>query len=94
MILYVYITIVSGRNKYLKINESRQMRLASQAMQWSCLGCEGRVKGVKAKNQLSQTYIGFLFLGVLDFAFTPFTPFAPSRLSFFLSFFLSLLNHK
>ena len=50
------------------------MRLASQAMQWSCLGREGSVKGVKAKNQLSQTYIGFLFLGVLDFADTPDTP--------------------
>ena len=61
------------------------MRLASQAIQRSCkesVGCEGSVKGVKAKNQLSQTYIGFLFLGVLDFAFTPFTPFTPY--SFFL----------
>ena len=36
MILYVYITIISGRNKYLKISESRQMRLASQAIQRSC----------------------------------------------------------
>ena len=84
MILYVYITIISGRNKYLKISESRQMRLASQAIQRSCLGREGSVKGVKAKNQLSQTYIGFLFLGVLDFAFTPFTP------SHLTLFFLSL----
>ena len=33
MILYVYITIISGRNKYLKISESRQMRLASQDIQ-------------------------------------------------------------
>ena len=29
MIFDVYITIISGRNKYLKISESRQMRLAS-----------------------------------------------------------------
>ena len=33
MIFYVYITIISGRNKYLKISESRQMRLASQDIQ-------------------------------------------------------------
>ncbi len=30
MIFYVCITIISGRNKYLKISKSRQMRLASQ----------------------------------------------------------------
>ncbi len=36
MILYVYITIISGRNKYLKISKSRQKRLASQAIQRSC----------------------------------------------------------
>ena len=33
MIFDVYITIISGRNKYLKISESRQMRLASQDIQ-------------------------------------------------------------
>ena len=38
MILYVYITIISGRNKYLKISESRQMRLASHTIQRICLG--------------------------------------------------------
>ena len=81
----------SGRNKYLKISESRQMRLASQTILRCCLEREGSVKGVKAKIQLSQSYIGFLYLGVLVFAFTPFTP---SRFSFFLfSFFLFLLNH-
>jgi hypothetical protein len=36
MILYVYITIIYGRNKYRKISKSRQMRLASQSIQRSC----------------------------------------------------------
>jgi hypothetical protein len=38
MILYVYITIIYGRNKYRKISKSRQMRLASQGMQGIYLG--------------------------------------------------------
>jgi hypothetical protein len=33
IIFNVYITITSGRNKYLKISEGRQMRLASQDIQ-------------------------------------------------------------
>ncbi len=33
VIFDVCITIISGRNKYLKISESRQMRLASQDIQ-------------------------------------------------------------
>ena len=32
MIFDVYITIISGRNKYLKISESRQMRRASHTI--------------------------------------------------------------
>jgi hypothetical protein len=36
MIFYVYITIISGRNKYLKIIKSRQMRVASLGIQGSC----------------------------------------------------------
>jgi hypothetical protein len=52
------------------------------------------VEGVEAKIQLSQSYIGFLFLGVLDFAYTPYTPY--TRYTFFLSlsFFLSLFSIK
>ena len=36
IILYVYITIISGRNKYLKISKGRQVRLAPLYIQWSC----------------------------------------------------------
>jgi hypothetical protein len=58
MIFDVYITIISGRNKYLKISESRKMCLPSQDIQGRYLETwrerEGSVKGVKAKNKLSK----------------------------------------
>ncbi len=44
MIFYVYITIISGRNKYRKISKSRQMRLAFQTIQRSYSGSVGGVE--------------------------------------------------